>query len=129
MKAKEYIDLNYSGKKSASKCWAFYKSLVLNIAETSDFDDARFLVDKADAIVEYLNKKTVTTRNRYATHVLCMFDFVQHEDAEEMERCRALYRKIVKDTKRVMRKGEKKTDEDSNGTPSSSNAEQASDER
>jgi hypothetical protein len=114
MDIKDYIDAHSTGKKSAAKCLAFYKTLVIIVTGKTDYNDASFLIDRVDTVLKYLNTKSITTRNRYATHILSLFDFIEYDDADVFERSRAVYRDIVKETKRSMRIQEKKNEEDIN---------------
>lgn len=89
---------------NAFKCWSFYKNLVHKVTGSSRYDDFSFVVTRFDDVLAFLNTKSMTTRNRYVTHILGMFDLLgDYKDQKAVAEAKMRYRDIVSETKRILR--------------------------
>lgn len=108
----DYIFSSSAGDRSAQKRLSFVRGLVRAITDTENYDDLDFLVTRFEDVRAFLLSKSLVTRNRYATHILGVFDLVRITDTDEatVRRCRGQYRLIVSATKRVLRTKNKTDD-------------------
>lgn len=108
-----FVHSTSTNPKTASKRLSFIKSLVNEINGTHACDcgdelNFKFLLERYDDVVRYLDGKSVMTKNRYATHILNLFKFITTDKNSHpnFETCRNKYREIVSVTKRQIRRAE-----------------------